>query len=172
MRLPFTKSAGSALLCALLALALSSPAVAQRQTERSRQKATAEKHALYERYLRGWHGRDDGDDLDGFVSFLYDSPVDSVEFEYRDPAGRLLAVGICDVCDVSLSSVYFYFDPAESRRGLGTFGAIREIAFAREAGIPYYYLGYWIEPCRSMRYKSEVRPFELLNPDGQWRSGE
>lgn len=43
MRLPSTKSAGSALICALLALALSSPVHAQRQTERSRQKATAEK---------------------------------------------------------------------------------------------------------------------------------
>lgn len=50
MRLPSTKSAGSALICAALvtslALALSSPAQAQRQTERSRQKATAEKQRL------------------------------------------------------------------------------------------------------------------------------
>ena len=65
----------------------------------------------------------------------------------------------------------FYFDPDEHRRGLGTYGAIREIAFAREGAIPYYYLGYWIEPCRSMRYKAEFRPFELLHPDGQWRRG-
>jgi septal ring factor EnvC (AmiA/AmiB activator) len=43
LRLPFTKSAGSLLLCTLLALALSNPAYAQRQTDRSRQKATAEK---------------------------------------------------------------------------------------------------------------------------------
>ncbi|MFC0251006.1 murein hydrolase activator EnvC family protein [Massilia consociata] len=41
--MPFTKSAGSALICALLAFALSDSAFAQRQTERSRQKATAEK---------------------------------------------------------------------------------------------------------------------------------
>ena len=46
MRLPSTKSAGSALVCALLALALSSPAQAQRQTERSRQKANAEKQRV------------------------------------------------------------------------------------------------------------------------------
>ena len=37
------KSAGRALLCTLLAIALSSPAYAQRQTDRSRQKLTAEK---------------------------------------------------------------------------------------------------------------------------------
>ncbi|QOY96485.1 peptidoglycan DD-metalloendopeptidase family protein [Massilia sp. UMI-21] len=41
--MPFTKSAGSALICALLALALSDAAFAQRQTDRSRQKAVAEK---------------------------------------------------------------------------------------------------------------------------------
>ncbi|BDT56972.1 peptidase [Massilia varians] len=43
MRLPFTKFAGSALLGALLGVALLEPAFAQRQTERSRQKVTAEK---------------------------------------------------------------------------------------------------------------------------------
>ena len=43
MRLPSTKWAGSALLCALLGLALSDSAFAQRQTNRSREKVTAEK---------------------------------------------------------------------------------------------------------------------------------
>jgi len=41
--LPFTKCLGSALLCALLSVALSPDALAQRQTERSRQKVAAEK---------------------------------------------------------------------------------------------------------------------------------
>ncbi|WP_229423038.1 murein hydrolase activator EnvC family protein [Telluria aromaticivorans] len=41
--MPSMKSAGSALICTLLAIALSSPAYAQRQTDRSRQKLTAEK---------------------------------------------------------------------------------------------------------------------------------
>lgn len=41
--MPITKFLGSALLCALLGIALSPDALAQRQTERSRQKAAAEK---------------------------------------------------------------------------------------------------------------------------------
>jgi arginine-tRNA-protein transferase len=140
--------------------------------------ATDEKFDLYRRYTKARHrsGEEGGDQSDepqreAFESFLYHSPVDTIEFRYRDAADRLLGVGICDVSERSLSSVYFYFDPDQSRRGLGTFGAIQEIAFAREGAIPYYYLGYWIEPCRSMRYKSEFRPFELLHPDGQWRRG-
>ncbi len=133
-----------------------------------------EKFDLYRRYTLARHrdGDDDPDpDRESFESFLYRSPVDTLEFAYRDADHRLLAVGICDVSRRSLSSVYFYFDPAESKRGLGTYGALREIAFAREATIPYYYLGYWIEPCRSMRYKAKFRPYELLHPDGRWRRG-
>ena len=37
--------------------------------------------------------------------------------------------------------MYFYFDPAESRRGLGTFGVLCEIEAAARLGIPHYYLG-------------------------------
>jgi arginine-tRNA-protein transferase len=136
-------------------------------------KPTDEKFELYRRYatLRHGKGEEETPDRESFESFLYDSPVDTLDFAYRDASGRLLAVGVCDVSRRSLSSVYFYFEPTETRRGLGTFGAMREIAFAREAGIPYYYLGYWIEPCRAMRYKADFRPYELLHPDGQWRPG-
>lgn len=133
--------------------------------------ATAEKHELYGRYLTGWHHRE-ADDFAAFCSFLYDSPVDSVELEYRDSSGRLLAVGICDVCEQSLSSVYYYFDPADAARGLGTFGALYEIDVATRLGIPYYYLGYWIRDCRQMRYKTAFRPCELLGTDGVWRPAE
>jgi leucyl-tRNA---protein transferase len=135
-------------------------------------RATDEKFDLYCRYAQARHRPDELPDRSSFESFLHDSPVDTLEFAYRDATGRLLAVGICDVSRRALSSVYFYFDPAGSRRGLGTYGVLREIAFAREATIPYYYLGYWIEPCRSMRYKADFRPHELLHPDGQWRAAD
>jgi arginine-tRNA-protein transferase len=45
-----------------------------------------------------------------------------------------------------------------------------EIAFAARANIPHYYLGYWVRDCASMMYKADFRPFELLGPDGVWRS--
>jgi leucyl-tRNA---protein transferase len=127
--------------------------------------ATAEKEELYRRYVTGWHG---GESAEGFESFLYDSPVQTIEFCYRDAAGRLLAVGICDLSSRSLSSVYFYFDPADAGRGLGTFGALYELDWAAGAGIPFYYLGYWVHGCASMQYKANFRPCEVLLPDGRW----
>ncbi len=131
---------------------------------------TEEKFELYEKYVREWHGKDEVEGPEALSAFLYDSPLDStLEFEYRDQRARLLGVGICDVCPGSLSSVYFYFDPAESRRGLGVFAALREIEFAKENGLPYYYLGYWVRDCAAMNYKSDYRPNEVLETDGVWR---
>jgi arginine-tRNA-protein transferase len=126
---------------------------------------------LYRRYLLDWHASDsiNADDRESFDAFLFDSPVETIQMRYRDASGQLLAVGICDVCDRSLSSVYFFHDPAEHRRGLGTFGAMMEIDLARRSHLPHYYLGYWIERCASMQYKSSFRPFELLHGDGVWR---
>lgn len=132
--------------------------------------ATDEKYDLYRRYVVGRHGRSpEEEDRESFERFLYDSPVDTLEFEYRDGDRRLLAVGLCDASTHSLSSVYFYFDPDESRRGLGTFGALCEIEAAARMGIPYYYLGYWVDCCAAMEYKADFRPAEVLDPDGVWR---
>lgn len=153
------------------------PSKSQRRTWRKNQDLTVaiappqptdEKFDLYVRYVRERHHRDEGQ-RPAWEEFLYGSPVQTLEFAYRDEAGALVAVGICDVCPRSLSSVYFYFDPAHARRGLGTFGALWEIEFARGQRIPYYYLGYFIEGCASMRYKGDFRPCELLGSEGAWR---
>ena len=130
---------------------------------------TQEKFDLYRAYLSGWHKRQSPESVEDFVAFLYESPVNTLEFTYREPAGKLLAVGICDVSPRALSSVYFYFDPASMSRSLGTFGVMNEIQFARAEGIAHYYLGYWIDTCPCMVYKSRFRPFEVLWPDQVWR---
>lgn len=137
--------------------------------EISKPEPTREKHDLYARYLAGRHDGAMSAAWDDFKTFLYDSPADTVETTYRDAGGRLLAVGICDLCSESLSSVYFYFDPAEARRGLGIFGVLREIEIARRLVIPHYYPGYYISGCAAMEYKALFRPCEILGTDGVWR---
>lgn len=126
---------------------------------------------LYCRYRALRHRSSEETDRQSFESFLYQSPLDSLEFAYRDAGGKLLGIGICDLSAASLSSVYFYFDPEDSSRGLGTFAALREIEFCQAHNLSHYYLGYWVRDCRAMRYKANFRPFELLGPDGIWRSG-
>ena len=132
---------------------------------------THEKWDLYDRYQREWHRKTpaEADDVADFVASLYRAPVESVEFEYRDRWGSLLGVGIGDLCPRSLSSVYFYFDPRQARRSLGTFSALYEIQWARERGLQYWYAGYWISECPSMAYKSRFGPCQRLDTDGVWR---
>lgn len=132
---------------------------------------TLEKYELYLLYLTRWHGRQAEEvSWDEFVEFLYESPVPSVEFCYRDADQRLLAVGLCDRCGSALSSVYFYWHPDQACRGLGTFGVLQELDYARQVGLTHYYLGYWINTCNAMRYKIGFKPNELLDAQGRWRS--
>jgi len=132
---------------------------------------TDEKHDLYIRYQQTRHANKATDTGDHLGEFLYESPVNTLEFEYRLPTGTLAAVGICDLCSRSLSSVYFYFDPCESKRSLGVFSTLTEINFARQQGVEFYYMGFHVAGCRKMTYKANFRPCELLGEDGIWRPG-
>jgi leucyl-tRNA---protein transferase len=130
---------------------------------------TQEKFDLYSRYCAVWHRRGEPETVDAFMSFLYSSPVPSLEWEYR-LGDCLVAVGLCDAFHGrALSSVYFYFDPQFAERSLGTFGALHEIETARSLGMSHYYLGYWIRNCSAMNYKANFRPAEVLGLDGVWR---
>ena len=133
-----------------------------------------EKLDLYRRYITQWHGKHVGAseevDRESVEAFLYQSPVDTLEFCYRSPDGKLVGVGIADVSQQVLSSVYFYFDPAQSSRGLGTFSAMYELEWAKQHGIDYYYLGFWIRDCDTMKYKSRFQPAQILGTDGNWKT--
>jgi arginine-tRNA-protein transferase len=76
--------------------------------------------------------------------------------------GRLIGVGLVDVTLDALSSVYFYHDPAWRDAGPGTFSVLQELEFCRRTGRRFNYLGYWIEACPSMTYKSRFGPHEVL----------
>lgn len=131
-------------------------------------EVTVEKLELYNRYNTIWH---QGPALtrESFAEAFYSSCVETLEITYRDPSGQLLAVGLCDTEPESLSSVYFYFAPEASARGLGTYGALWELDYAARREIPFYYLGYWIASCGAMNYKAKFGPHELLGLDGDWR---
>lgn len=77
-------------------------------------------------------------------------------------AGQLLGVGLMDVAADAVSSVYFYHDPAWREDAPGTFSVLQEMEFCRRTGRQYNYLGYWIEACPSMAYKSRFTPHEIL----------
>jgi arginine-tRNA-protein transferase len=130
-----------------------------------------EKVAVYQRYLEHQHpASPQSADPDGLREFLYQQVVDTMEVNYLKD-GRVIAASILDTSEQSVSSVYHYFEPAESRRSLGVFSVLAEIELTRQWGVPYYYMGYWVAGSRTMDYKANYRPHEVL-VDGQWRRVE
>jgi arginine-tRNA-protein transferase len=65
--------------------------------------------------------------------------------------------------------IYSFFDVGpDARKGLGTYIILDHIVRAARAGLPYVYLGYWVEGSNRMAYKTSFRPLERLGRDG-WR---
>jgi arginyl-tRNA--protein-N-Asp/Glu arginylyltransferase len=141
---------------------------------------TSEQYAVFRSYLDARHrdgGMADMSVLD-YAMMLEDSHVETRTIEYRrrgpDSAingrgtGDLLAVALTDVLGDGLSMVYSFFDSDAAARSLGTFMILDHIARARRMGLPYVYLGYWVQGSRKMDYKGRFLPQQRLTPDG-WK---
>lgn len=123
---------------------------------------------LYQRYQQLRHpGAGMDDDMPSqYRQFLLTSRVDTRLAEFRDAEGRLMIVSVIDVLQDGLSAVYTFYEP-EVQGSLGTWAILWQVAQCRAAGLPWLYLGYWIEESRKMSYKSAFQPFQLLRA-GSW----
>lgn len=140
---------------------------------------TDEQFALLRRYLSVRHpdgGMHDMDEMD-FADMVEQTPVDTYMIEYREPSadgkpGRLIGACLTDRQSDGLSMIYSFFDPDHpARDGLGNYIILDHIVHAAKAGLPYVYLGYWVEGAPRMRYKVRYRPLERLTPTG-WEAFE
>jgi arginine-tRNA-protein transferase len=132
----------------------------------------AEHFELYRRYTHSRHpgGGMDTDEPAQYRGFLISPWADTRFVEFRKE-GRLLAVAVVDCMLQGLSAVYTFFDPHEPRRALGVNAVLWEIEYARQLGLPWVYLGYWINETRKMSYKTRYRPLEAYL-SGEWRNLE
>lgn len=136
--------------------------------------STEEQFDLLRRYLAVRHpdgGMAQMDDLD-YADMIEQSPVRSYVIEYREPnadgsPGRLVGACLTDQQGDGLSMIYSFYDPdLVDRPGLGNYIILDHILRAAKAGLPYVYLGYWVEGSQRMQYKVRYRPMERLGPEG------
>ena len=136
--------------------------------------ATSEQFELLQKYLGLRHpggGMAAMDEVD-FADMVEHTPVTSFLVEYREPTesgepGRLVGACLTDRQNDGYSMIYSFYDPEHAERsGLGNYIILDHIARAAASGLPYVYLGYWVEGSARMQYKVRYRPLERLTPDG------
>jgi len=132
-------------------------------------RATAEHYGIFRAYLDARHA--DGGMVDmsvlDFAMMVEDTHIETRLVEYRAKpgsaeAGTLYASALTDVLSDGLSMVYSFYEPELEARSLGTFMILDHIARARAMGLPYLYLGYWVENSAKMAYKARFLPQERL----------
>ena len=127
-----------------------------------------EHFALYRNYQANRHPGDsmDNPDPEKYQRFLIESGVDTFMIELRI-GRRLLSVSVLDHVANGLSAVYTFYDPSETHRSPGTLTILRQIELARSVDYENLYLGYWIEGCPKMSYKTRFAPVEVFDPAAQ-----
>lgn len=139
---------------------------------------TSEQYSLFRDYIDARHsdgGMANMSVLD-YAMMVEDSIVNSFIAEYRRrpddaleasaPPGQLIGAALCDRLSDGISMVYSFYDPHDDKRSLGTQMILEHIEYTRQLGLPYLYLGYWIEGSRKMSYKTRFLPQEHLTNDG------
>lgn len=142
------------------------------QTKVGRPTVSLDRVVLYNRHKvgRGLLFGNDLIDANGYVQFLVESCVDSIEISYR-LNGKLVGVAVADRAADSLSAVYCYYDPRYARFSPGVYAILKQIELCRQWGLRYLYLGLYVAGSRTMEYKSLYLPHERLI-NGAWRRFE
>ena len=127
-------------------------------------------YPLYEKYINEIH-------CDGamfpatpaqFESFTENNITKQLYIEiYHDE--KLISVGVCDDLDNALSAVYTFYHPGYRKYGLGVLSILKQIEICQQLQREILYLGYQIDECEKMNYKSRFKPHQILI-DNQWKT--
>ena len=118
-----------------------------------------EYYPLYNKYITMRH--QDGSmyppEKEQFQSFLLCSwlKITFIELWHQD---TLAAVAVTDCMNSSISAIYTFFDPDFEHYSLGSVMILEQLKFAKEQNKQYVYLGYQIDECDKMKYKTQFLP--------------
>lgn len=122
-------------------------------------------YQMYSDYVTSRHpgGGMDEPDNDKYLDFLTSDWSNTTFFEFRENE-HLISVAVTDIVEDGLSAVYTFFEPSPEyqKRSLGVFSILWQIEEARNRGLKWLYLGYWIKNCQKMSYKNNYQPLEYF----------
>ena len=143
-------------------------------------KVSNEHLALFEKYHK--HMRDKRawkyeatDAKHYYASFVHGHESFGYEILYYD-GDKLIGVDLIDILPHGISSIYFYYDPDYEKLSLGTYSMLQQIKLAQQNNLAWIYMGYYVQGCQSLEYKSRYTPYHVLegrpqeNEEAKWHS--
>ena len=129
---------------------------------------------LYQKYIEQIHS--DGvmyptsvEQYEQFINSSWNTPL-FIEIYDQD---KLISVSITDQIHQDIktlwSAFYCFYDPDYQSSSLGKYAVLTQLTLAKEANIDWLYLGYYIEKCKKMNYKTQFNPHQRFI-DGEWIS--
>lgn len=130
--------------------------------------ATEAQYELFREYLETRHADGGMADMDvfEFAAMIEETPIRTRVIEYYAPAKdgkprELVATCLTDLLDDGISMVYSFYKPELVKDSLGTYVILDHIQIAKDAGLPYVYLGYWVPGSKKMGYKARFSALEV-----------
>ncbi|MER2492567.1 arginyltransferase [Catenovulum sediminis] len=120
-------------------------------------------YSLYENYINTRHA--DGSmypaNVEQYLSFVEAHWLQVGFLEIYDKQ-KLISVSVIDCLPNCYSAVYTFFDPDYQAYSLGTFAILQQIELTRLSARQFLYLGYQVDGCNKMNYKSKFYPHQRL----------
>lgn len=127
-------------------------------------------YLLYEQYIN--HTHSDGSmypaSLEQYESFIF-SCWNAPLFLEIEQNNQLVGVAVTDKVENGLSALYTFYDPTLRTRSLGKYLILKQIALCRSLDLSYLYLGYQIDECDKMNYKTQYKPYQRFIGNS-WRT--
>lgn len=127
--------------------------------------------SLYERYINQRHrtGSMYPANKASFIDFTH-SQWQKIIFMHLYDNGKLIAIAVTDVLKSGFSALYTFFEP-EHHYSLGSICILAQLQKAKQVNLPWVYLGFQIDACQTMNYKTKFKPNERFIK-GKWEKSE
>ncbi|WP_187992411.1 arginyltransferase [Vibrio harveyi] len=118
---------------------------------------------LYSRYIceRHQNGTMYPPREDEFARFAQTTWLTTGLLHVYDDEARLVAVAVTDIMEHCASAFYTFFDP-DYPLSLGTLGVLFQLEYCRQHNKHWLYLGYQIDECPAMNYKTRFQRHQRL----------
>ena len=129
-----------------------------------KQAPEADYDELFSRFINERHS--DGEmyppDPDKFWNWVSCDWLTPELLEWRNNQEELIIVSVVDRTADAMSAVYTFFNPDHDKRSPGTYAVLEMLRLAQQRQVSRLYLGYQIDDCKKMNYKTRFAPYERL----------